>query len=112
VSQKQYSGTFMNTSIVSYENRGNYGKSSYRGNCTGRLIKDFLLYLKPKVFVDCFKGGGTSDDVIAEMQKEGTNIEYHGLDLHSGFNVVKDSIAERIGGKRADWIFAHRLTTI
>lgn len=27
-------------SIVSYPERGDYGKSSYRGNCSGKLIED------------------------------------------------------------------------
>ena len=36
-------------SVVSYPDRGHWGKSSYRGNCTGRIIKDFLeSYMKRK----------------------------------------------------------------
>ena len=29
-------------SIVSYKDRGNFGDSKYRGNCTGYIIKDLL----------------------------------------------------------------------
>ena len=97
----------LDNSVVSYAERGGYGKSSWRGNCSGRLIKDCLGQFRPKVFVDAMCGSNTSGDVVRELNGEGANIEYHGLDLHSGFNAVRDSIAEKIGGKRADWIFLH-----
>lgn len=97
----------LTNSVVSYPDRGNYGKSSYRGNCSGRLIKDCLLQFSPKVFVDPMKGSDTSGDVVRELNGQGANIEYHGFDLHSGFNAVRDSIAEKIGGNRANWIFLH-----
>lgn len=86
-------------SILSYEDRGNYGKSNWRGNCSGRLIKDLLEFYKPKCYVDAFKGSGTSDDVVKELNEQGANIEYFGLDLHSGFNAITDSIADKIGGE-------------
>ena len=36
-------------SIVSYKDRGNFGDSKYRGNCTGYIIKDFFTFpLKSK----------------------------------------------------------------
>ena len=45
-------------SIVSYKERGPYGKSSYRGNCTGYIIKDLIEQFypksKPKKFVEVF----------------------------------------------------------
>jgi len=94
-------------SIVSYPDRGNYGKSNYRGNCSGKLVKDLLEFYKPNCYIDVFKGSGTSDDVVKELNEKGANIEYFGLDLHSGFNAITDSIADKIGGKRADYIFLH-----
>lgn len=97
----------MTNSIVSYPNRGNYGKSSWRGNCSGHLIREMLEHFKPRVFCDPMTGGNTSGDVVAEMRNNGSQIEFHGLDLHSGFNLLKDSLSERIGGKRACYIFAH-----
>ncbi len=36
------------TTITDYFVRGNYGKASYRGNCTGLLVKDLLTYFKPQ----------------------------------------------------------------
>lgn len=94
-------------SIVSYPDRGPYGKSSWRGNCTGRIIKDFFLQFRPKVWADVFLGGGTSLDVHAELIKEGYSHIFIGLDLHNGFNVLKDSFAERLKPRVADWVFLH-----
>lgn len=45
-------------SIISYIDRGKYGNSNYRGNCSGYiisdLIKQFYPYSKPKKFVEIF----------------------------------------------------------
>ena len=97
----------MKTSIISYPNRGNWGNNRWRGNTSGHVINDLLDYYQPKVFVDAMVGGGTTTDVVRDWRNNGSNIEYHGLDLHSGFNILSDSLAERIGGSRADLIFAH-----
>ena len=57
-------------SIISYKERGNYGDSSYRGNCSGYVIKDLILQFfpnaKPKKFIEVFSGGGTGKDVAKE----------------------------------------------
>ena len=34
-------------SVISYSNRGPYGKSSYRGNCSGYVIRDLINYFYP-----------------------------------------------------------------
>ena len=52
-------------SVCSYPQRGNYGKSGYRGNCTGYIIRDFVeSYLAPEgLFADqfgCCGGNGHS----------------------------------------------------
>lgn len=94
-------------SVLAYPNRGAYGKSNYRGNCSGFIIRDLLQYFKPTTFVDPTLGGGTSMDVVNELNAAGANIEFFGLDLHSGFNLLKDSLTERIGGMRADYVFFH-----
>jgi len=94
-------------SIVSYPARGNYGDSKYRGNCSGFIIKEMLEHYQPSVFVDPMVGGNTSADVVKELQENGAQLEFHGFDLHSGFNILKDSLSDRIGGARADYIFAH-----
>ena len=88
-------------SIFSFEQRGHWGDSSWRGNCSGHVYKALFEQVKPSVFVDPMMGSGTSIEVAQEMQ-----IEAYGLDLHSGFNVLKDSILNRVG-KPADLVLSH-----
>lgn len=88
-------------SILSFPNRGPWGKSSWRGNCSGHVYMELFDRLKPSVFVDPMMGSGTSVEVAKEM-----NIEAYGLDLHSGFNILRDSILERVN-KEADLVVSH-----
>ena len=88
-------------SVLSFPERGKWGKSSWRGNCSGHVYKSLFESIKPKVFIDPMVGSGTSIEVAAEM-----GIEAFGLDLHSGFNVLKDSILETTG-KEGDLVLSH-----
>jgi len=88
-------------SIWSYPNRGHWGQSSYRGNCSGFIYRDLYEALTPKVVIDPCIGSGTSMDVAREM-----GIESYGLDLHSGFNLLRDSILEATG-KPGDLVVSH-----
>lgn len=91
----------MNSSIVSYPDRGKWGKSSYRGNCSGYVYRDLYQATRPNFVVDPCVGGGTSIEVAREM-----GIEAVGLDLHSGFNLLRDSIANHVG-READLVISH-----
>lgn len=86
------SGEAVDSSIVSYPDRGPWGDAKWRGNASGHLYRDLFLQLKPKVFVDCMAGSGTSIEVAREL-----GIEAFGLDIHTGFNTVRDSIRETVG---------------
>lgn len=88
-------------SIVSYKERGNWGKADWRGNCSGYLIKDICEQFIPKYFVDICEGSGTSGDVCREL-----GIEYTGLDLHRGFDFTFDYVLNRIK-RPADIVFSH-----
>ena len=68
-------------SILSFPERGPWGKSSWRGNCSGHVYKSLFEQLRPGTFVDPMVGSGTSVEVAREM-----GIQAFGLDLHSGFN--------------------------
>lgn len=93
---------FKTSSVVSYPNRDNrYGKNSYRGNCTGLLIKDMIEFFKPKLFVDACEGSKTSRDVCKEL-----GISYVGLDLYNGNDFTKDSILTELPYP-ADVCFTH-----
>jgi len=88
-------------SIWSYPERGHWGSSKYRGNSSGFLYQDLYQSLKPGFVIDPCMGSGTSIEVAKEM-----GIEALGLDLHSGFNLLRDSIIE-VAGKPADLVVSH-----
>lgn len=88
-------------SILSYPERGPYGKSSWRGNTSGYVIKDLIGHFQPKLFVDVCEGSGTSRDVCKEL-----NINYVGLDLHSGHDFTKMDVLSRLP-RPADICFSH-----
>ena len=76
-------------SILSFPERGPWGDPRYRGNCSGHVYRQIFEALRPRVFTDPMVGGGTSVEVAREM-----GIEAQGLDLHSGFNILRQRILE------------------
>jgi hypothetical protein len=88
-------------SVISYPDRGHWGNSKWRGNCSGHVYKDLFLQLKPQSFVDPMVGSGTSVEVAREM-----GIKAWGLDLHQGFNAVSDSILLTVG-EQVDLCVSH-----
>lgn len=88
-------------SIVSYPNRGNWGKSSYRGNHSGHLMVDLINQLNPKLVCDANEGSGTNRDVCREM-----GVEYIGLDLHSGHDFTRHFILDQLP-RPADLVWTH-----
>jgi hypothetical protein len=93
--------TLSHGSILSFPDRGPWGNSQYRGNCSGYVYKRIFEHLRPRVFTDPMVGSGTSVEVAREM-----GIEAYGLDLHSGFNILKTSILETVG-KPSDLVLSH-----
>ena len=89
-------------SVISYKDRGDYGDSKYRGNCSGYVIKDLISQFypnsKPKKFIEIFSGGGTGKDVAIEL---GINNSLH-LDLNNGWDALIDEIPSG-----SDFIFSH-----
>lgn len=76
-------------SVVSYPERGPYGKTNYRGNCTGEIIKDLLTFYKPTKWLECYAGSGTGLDVAKSL---GITNSVH-LDLNpqfGGFDLLTD----------------------
>jgi len=88
-------------SIISYPNRGHWGDSKWRGNCSGHVYQDLFNQLKPATFVDPMVGSGTSVEVAREM-----GIEAYGFDLHQGHNAITDSILLAVG-KQVDLCLSH-----
>jgi hypothetical protein len=88
-------------SILSFRERGPWGDPGYRGNCSGYVYREIFERLHPRVFTDPMVGGGTSVEVARAM-----GIEAYGLDLHSGFNILKQRILEVVG-KPSDLVLSH-----
>lgn len=88
-------------SVVSYPNRGPWGKSNWRGNTSGHIIVDLIEHFKPQTFVDVCCGSDTSGDVCRDL-----GIAYHGLDLFKGNDFTRDYVLSAIG-RPADMVFSH-----
>jgi hypothetical protein len=69
------------TSLYHKKRRGEYGSSSWPGNCGGFLIKDLLNYFQPTNVFDPMSGSGTCRDVCKEL-----NIPHVSTDIHDGPN--------------------------
>ncbi len=88
-------------SVMSFPNRGPWGDARWRGNSSGHVYRELFEQLKPSTFCDPMVGSGTSCEVAQEM-----GIRNWGLDIHRGFNAIKDSILEAIG-QEVDIVFGH-----
>lgn len=89
------------TSLYHKATRGNYGNARYPGNCSGELIKDLLLYFRPKgpVF-DPMTGSGTMRDVCNELK-----IDCVSKDIRFGFDACDERSYAGIGP--FEFIFVH-----
>ncbi len=89
-------------SILSFPERGKWGDSNWRGNCSGHIYQAlFNQYKDVKSFCDPMMGSGTSIAVAKEM-----GLTAYGLDLHSGFNALRHSIRDTIG-QEVDMCHSH-----
>lgn len=77
-------------SVVSYPERGNGGKNSYRGNCSPKLIEDIISQYKIKYMSDYMVGSGTTEDVCKSKSVDGMF-----LDLNRGFDLMSMDIPDR-----------------
>lgn len=84
-------------SIVSYPDRGSYGRNSYRGNCSGLLIKDIIAQYRLRGLSDFMVGSGTTEDVVREA-----GIRGDFADLNRGYDMLSMDIPNR-----AENIFFH-----
>jgi len=83
-------------SVVSYSDRGPWGNSGYRGNCSGYLVKDLILRFNCQSVFDTAEGGGTIRDVVYGINKyRGRNIHYEGRDLKDGWDILESPLPER-----------------
>lgn len=77
-------------SVVSYPDRGRFGKSSYRGNCSGKLIEDIIDQYHLSSLSDFMVGSGTTEDVVNSRGLTG-----YFTDLSRGYDMLSMDIPER-----------------
>jgi len=91
-------------SVVSYPDRGPWGDSNYRGNCSGHLVKDLIIRFKCNSVFDPSEGGGTVRDVVAGInQYLKKDIKYEGRDLRQGWDILTGQLPE----KQYDLVWYH-----
>jgi len=91
-------------SVVSYPDRGPWGDSKYRGNCSGHLIKDLILRFSAKSVFDPAQGSGTARDVVTGINKHlKKEILYEGRDLKQGWDILTSSLPQ----KQFDLVWYH-----
>lgn len=88
------------TSIHATPGRGDYGDPRFRGNCSGLLIRDLLMFFQPRHLLDPMCGSGTCADVCREL-----GIPCKSFDLRSGFDATDAARYRSLG--RFDFIWLH-----
>lgn len=99
-----------NETVLSFPDRGPWGSSSYRGNCSGWIPAFFANLYQAKRVAEIFAGSGTTSDVCKDM-----GLEYVGIDLNPNpvrADIVSmdilDTNEELPGGfYSADMLFLH-----
>ena len=91
-------------SVVSYQNRGPWGDSRYRGNCSGHLVKDLILRFNCQRVFDPAEGSETVRDVVSGINKYlRRDINYEGRDLNKGWDILTNPLPE----KQFDLVWYH-----
>lgn len=96
--------------VLSFPNRGPWGDSRYRGNCSGWIPAYFINKYGVKKMAEVFAGGGTSYDVCKDM-----DVSYVGIDLNPNpprdgiitMDILDDSVELPDGFYDADMVFLH-----
>jgi hypothetical protein len=98
--------------IVSYPDRGPWGDSRYRGNCSGYLIRDLLDTYPVTSVLDPMAGSGTTRDVITSLYPHIPVLTY---DLRGGYDIldrnsqlkITNDVYTTTEGRGVDMIFFH-----
>ena len=87
------------TSLYHKAWRGPFGDARYPGNCSGELIKDLILYFRPKNVFDPMTGSGTAADVCRAL-----DIPCTSHDIRFGWDACAPTNYEGIGPFDFIWI--------
>lgn len=92
----------MDSSILSFPDRGADGSHRYPGNCSGKVVEALLRYFSPSFVIDPMEGSGTTGDVCRRL-----GIAYRGFDLATGYDATRTPLSEVLNGRRPDFVFLH-----
>lgn len=73
------------STVLSFPERGPWGLSSFRGNCSGYVPAYFIRLYNAKSVAEIFAGSGTTYDICKNLE-----IRYRGIDLNP--NPTRDGI--------------------
>lgn len=88
-------------SVISFPDRGPWGSSKWKGNCSGHVQRELIEAFKPTLFLDICEGSATSRQVARDM-----GVEYVGFDLHDGVDFTSTYLLSMMP-RPADLSFAH-----
>lgn len=90
------------TSLYHIDDEGEYGRRNYAGNCGGSLIRDLLIFFRPRLVLDPMSGSGTCSEVCQEL-----SIDCRSGDIHTGFDATSLNAMRTLAPEGADCVWAH-----
>ncbi|WP_145270240.1 hypothetical protein [Tautonia plasticadhaerens] len=91
------------TSLYHNADAGIYGNRNYRGNCSGNLIRDLILYFQPESVLDVMSGSGTAGDVCRSL-----GIPCYSGDLRTGLDACNaEELETATEGEVFDFAWIH-----
>ncbi len=96
------------STLLSFPNRGPWGDSRYRGNCSGYIQAYLIWKYHVNYLSELFAGSGTGSDVCKDM-----GIKYFGMDLNPNpvrndiitFDALIDEVPDEV--RESDMCFMH-----
>lgn len=96
------------TTVLSFSDRGSWGCSNYRGNCSGWYQAFLIWKYKVKKFAELFSGSGTGYDVAKDMQVDYVGADLNPVPVRPGIlcvNALTDEVP--VAFTNADFLFMH-----
>lgn len=96
------------TTVLSFPDRGSWGSSNYRGNCSGWYQAFLIWKYKVKKFAELFAGSGTGYDVAKDMQVDYVGADLNPVPVRPGIlcvNALTDEVP--VAFTNADFLFMH-----
>lgn len=98
------------STVLSFPERGSWGSSQYRGNCSGWIPAYFIWKYDAKKVAEIFAGSGTTYDVCKDMGVSYTGIDLNPIPTRPGIisqNILDENIELPAGFYDADMVFLH-----